>query len=135
MALWLLKTEPEEFNFDDLVKAKRAVWDGVANPTALKHIRTMKKSDQAIIYHTGKEKAAVGIAQVVTDPYPDPRAGDPKIVVFDLVPIRRFTRPVTLTQIKSDPEFAGWELVRIPRLSVMPVPPALWKRIEFLSEK
>ncbi|GIW76132.1 MAG: ubiquinol-cytochrome c reductase [Phycisphaerae bacterium] len=135
MALWLLKTEPEEFSFEDLVKAKRAVWDGVANPTALKHIRTMKKADQAIIYHTGNEKSAVGIARIVTDPYPDPRSGDPKIVVFDLVPVRRFTKPVKLAQIKSDPDFADWELVRIPRLSVMPVPPALWEKIQILSEE
>lgn len=134
MAMWLLKTEPDEFSFDDLVKARRAVWDGVANATALKHIRTMQKEDQAIIYHTGKEKAAVGIARIVTDPYPDPRDSDPRIVVFDLVPVRKFDHPVTLARIKSDPAFADWELVRIPRLSVMPVPLALWKKIEKLSE-
>jgi predicted RNA-binding protein with PUA-like domain len=131
----LLKTEPGEFSYDDLVKEKRAVWDGVANATALIHIRKMKKGDQAIIYHTGSEKAAVGIAQIVTDPYPDPQANDPKIVVFDLKPARRFDKPVTLAQIKADPAFAEWELVRISRLSVMPVPANLWKKIEKLSEK
>lgn len=135
MANWLLKTEPDEFSYDDLVKEKRAVWDGVANATALIHIRKMKKGDQAILYHTGKEKAAVGIAEIVTDPYPDPQANDPKIVVFDLKPKRRLPRPVTLAQIKSDPVFAEWELVRISRLSVMPVPANIWKRIEQLSEK
>ena len=135
MANWLLKTEPDEFSYDDLVKEKRAVWDGVANATALIHIRKMKKGDQAIIYHTGKEKAAVAIAEIVTDPYPDPQANDPKIVVFDLKPKRRFDNPVTLAQIKADPVFAEWELVRISRLSVMPVPASIWKKIEQLAEK
>ncbi|MBC7784860.1 MAG: EVE domain-containing protein [Burkholderiales bacterium] len=134
MAYWLLKTEPSDFSFDDLVKAKRAVWDGVANNTALIHIRRVKKGDLAIIYHTGDEKAAVGIAEVVTDAYPDPRAADSKVVVFDLKPKQRLAKPVTLKQIKADPLFAEWELVRISRLSVMPVPTAIWKRINQLSE-
>lgn len=134
MAYWLLKTEPSDFSYDDLVKAKRAVWDGVANNTALIHIRRVKKSDLTIIYHTGDEKAAVGIAEVVTDAYPDPRAHDSKVVVFDLKPKQRLAKPVTLKQIKADPAFAEWELVRISRLSVMPVPAAIWKRINHLSE-
>jgi predicted RNA-binding protein with PUA-like domain len=135
MANWLLKTEPDEFSYDDLVKEKRSVWDGVANATALIHIRKMKKGDLALIYHTGKEKAAVAVAEIVTDPYPDPQANDPKVVVFDLKPKHRFDSPVTLAQIKADPVFAEWELVRISRLSVMPVPAAIWKKIEKLSEK
>ncbi len=134
MSYWLLKTEPEDYSYDNLVADKRGVWDGVGNAVALQNIRKMTKGDLAFVYHTGKEKAVVGIAEIVTDAYPDPQANDPKIVVFDLKPKRRLTRPVTLQEIKADPAFEGWELVRLARLSVMPVPPALWKRIEKLSE-
>ena len=134
MAYWLLKTEPSTYSFDDLVRDKKATWDGVTNATALIHIRTIKKGDAAIIYHTGDEKACVGVAQVTTDAYPDPKAGNPKIVVFDLKPGKKLAKPVTLAQIKADPAFAGWDFLRIGRLSVVPVPEAMWKRIEALSK-
>jgi predicted RNA-binding protein with PUA-like domain len=126
---WLLKTEPTTFSYADLVREKRSVWDGVANPVALKHLRAMKAADEAFIYHTGKEKAVVGIAKVVKAAYPDPKADDPKLVVVDLVPVRPFENPVTLATVKADPRFAGWELVRVPRLSVMPVSDDQWKWI------
>lgn len=134
MARWLLKTEPDCYAWDNLVKDKRAVWDGVTNALALKHIRSMKKGDLALVYHTGDERAAVGIAEVVTDPYPDPNQKDEKLVVVDLKPKSKLRQAVTLSDIKADPAFAGWDLLRIGRLSVVPVPDAMWKRIEELSQ-
>ena len=133
MNYWLLKTEPETYSWDDLQRDRKATWDGVTNALALKHIRNMKKGDQVLVYHTGKERAAVGIAKVSSDPYPDPKADDARIVVVDLKPEAKLTKPVTLDTIKADPTFAGWELIRIGRLSVMPVPPAMWNRIEKLA--
>jgi predicted RNA-binding protein with PUA-like domain len=129
MANWLLKTEPEEFSWADLESKGSAVWDGVSNNLALKHIRTMRQGDHALIYHTGKEKAVVGIARVSSDPYPDPKAADPKLAVFDLEPVRPLSRPVTLAEIKGEPALAEFTLVRMARLSVMPVAAAYWKRI------
>ena len=108
-----------------MVKDKKTTWDGVSNALALKHIRGMKKGDQALIYHTGDERAAVGVAEVVTNPYPDPKEKDEKLVVVDLKPKKKFPQPVTLSDIKADPAFAGWDLLRIGRLSVVPVPGAL----------
>jgi predicted RNA-binding protein with PUA-like domain len=134
MARWLLKTEPDCYAWDQLVKDKRTAWDGVANALALKHIRTMKKGDVALIYHTGDERAAVGVAEVVSDPYPDPKGADDKLVVVDLKPKKKLSQPVTLSDIKADPAFAGWDLLRIGRLSVVPVPDAMWKRIEQLAD-
>lgn len=127
MAYWLLKTEPSTYSWADLLKAKRAVWDGVKNPTALRNLREMQVGDLAFIYHTGDEKQIVGIAKVVKAAYPDPKAGDPSLVVVDLEPVKPLKAPVTLATIKSDRRFAAWALVRIPRLSVMPVTPEHWK--------
>jgi predicted RNA-binding protein with PUA-like domain len=134
MARWLLKTEPGTYGFDQLVKDKKTTWDGVANATALQHLRAMKKGDAVLIYHTGSEKAAVGVAEVASDPYPDPKEDDEKLVVVDLKPRRKLARPVTLPEIKADPTFEGWDLLRIGRLSVVPVPDTMWARIEALSE-
>lgn len=135
MARWLLKTEPDCYSWDHLVKDKKTVWDGVNNALALKHIRTMKKGDEAIIYHTGDEKSAIGIAQIISAPYTDPKEGDEKLAVVDLKPKKKLPRPVTLSEIKADPAFAGWDLLRIGRLSVVPVPDAIWSRIEQLSQE
>ena len=135
MARWLLKTEPDTYNWDQLVRDKRTTWDGVANATALKHIRAMKKGDVALIYHTGDEKAAVGVAEVASAPYPDPNEDDEKLVVVDLKARKKLARPVTLAEIKADPTFAGWDLLRIGRLSVVPVPDIMWARIEELSSE
>ncbi|HEY7116691.1 MAG TPA: EVE domain-containing protein [Tepidisphaeraceae bacterium] len=134
MARWLLKTEPDCYSWDHLVKDKRTAWDGVSNALALKHIRTMKKGDVALIYHTGDEKSAVGMADVVSDPYPDPKEQDDKLVVVDVKPKKKLAQPVSLAEIKADPAFEGWELLRIGRLSVVPVPDRMWKRIEELAE-
>jgi predicted RNA-binding protein with PUA-like domain len=103
------------------------VWDGVANNLALKHLRSVKKNDKAIFYHTGDEKQAVGIMDIVSDAYPDPK--DKSLTMVDVKPAGRLKKPVTLAQIKADPAFSQWELVRISRLSVMPVPEKLWTRI------
>lgn len=126
MAYWLFKQEPSSYSYSQLEKDGRTVWDGVANNLALKHLRGVRKGDKALFYHTGDEKQIVGIMDVVSDPYPDPK--DRSMVVVDVAPSRRL-RPVTLEQIKSDRAFSGWELVRISRLSVMPVPDELWDRI------
>ena len=120
-AYWLLKTEPSEFSYEDLQKIVKAVWDGVTNNLALKHLRSMKKGDLAFIYHTGDEKSIVGLAEIVTNPYQDPKGNDPKIVVVDIKPKREFSKKVTLAEIKAKKEFASFDLVRISRLSVMPV--------------
>jgi predicted RNA-binding protein with PUA-like domain len=133
LAHWLLKTEPDCYSWDQLLADKKTRWDGVTNALALKHIRNMKKGDTAFVYHTGDERAVIGIAEVLSDAYSDPKAESDRIVVVDLKPLKKLKNPVTLDAIKSDPTFAGWELVRISRLSVMPVPPAMWKRIEKLS--
>ena len=134
MAFWLLKTEPSTYAFDDLVREKKTTWDGVTNATALKHIRAMKKGDLALIYHTGDERAAVGVAEIASAPYPDPKAGDAKIVVFDLKPKKKLKQPVTLDAIKSDKSFAGWDLLRIGRLSIVPTPAPMWKRVIELAD-
>src|SRR5437762_5908393 len=134
MAKWLLKTEPDCYSWDDLVRDKKATWDGVSNALALKHIRSMKKGDLALIYHTGNEKQIVGVAEVTSDAYPDPKEANNRLAVVDLNPKSKLKSPVTLSTIKSDPAFKEWELVRISRLSVMPVPDAMWKRLEKLAQ-
>ena len=131
---WLLKTEPDEYSFADLLRDKQAVWDGVSNPLALKHLRSIRKGDDLLIYHTRKVRAAVGLAKAASDPYADPSKPDPKLVVIDVVPERTLKEAVTLEAIKAAPAFRDFELVRLPRLSVMPVPATLWKRILHMSE-
>src|SRR5688500_105736 len=133
MAYWLLKTEPDCYSWDDLARDKKTTWDGVTNALALKHIRTMKKGDLALIYHTGGERQAIGVAEVTQAPYPDSNADDERQVVFDLKPKRKLKRPVSLDEIKADPAFAGWDLLRISRLSVVPVPEPMWQRLEELA--
>ena len=129
MAHWILKTEPSTYSFADLRKAGRAVWDGVANPVALKHLREMAVGDDVLIYHTGDEKAAVGRARVVKAAYPDPKQDDPKLVVVDLEAGKPLASAVTLAAITADPAFADLALVRQGRLSVVPVPAPLWARL------
>jgi predicted RNA-binding protein with PUA-like domain len=133
MAFWLLKTEPDSYSWQDLARDRRTVWDGVTNALALKHIRTMKKGDHALIYHTGKQRSAVGVAEVISAPYADPKQDDEKLAVVDVKAKKPLARPVTLDEFKADKAFAGWDLLRIGRLSVVPVPEAMWKRIEALA--
>ena len=129
MNTWLLKTEPSTYSYEDLQRAGKAVWDGVSNPVALKYLRAIMPGDLLFVYHTGDQKAVVGIARATSAPYPDPKAADPKLVVVDLEPVRALERPVPLAQVKADPACKGFELVRLPRLSVMPVPPEIWRCI------
>ena len=124
---WILKTEPSTYSFADLAREGTAVWDGVSNPVALRNIRDMTPGDQVMVYHTGDEKAIVGFASVVSEPRPDPK--NPKLVVVDLKAGAAIGRPVTLAAVKADPAFAELALVRQGRLSVVPVPAPLWKRL------
>ena len=135
LANWLLKTEPDSYGWDDLVREKCATWNGVSNALALKHIRAMKKGDAALIYHTGGERAAVGVAEIVSAPYADPKEQDDRLAVVDLKPRKKLPRPVTLDDIKADRAFAGWDLLRIGRLSVVPVPQPMWDRILELAQE
>ncbi len=127
--MWLLKTEPSEYSFEDLERARSAVWDGVRNPVALRNLRAMKKGERVIVYHTGGEKAAVGVAEVTREAYADPKSRNPRLVVVDLVPLTRLPRAVTLKEIKAMPEFASSPLVRQGRLSVVPLTAAQWKAL------
>ena len=128
--MWLLKTEPGTYSYDDLEREGRAVWDGVTNPVALRNLRAMKAGDRAFVYHTGDEKAVVGRAEVVKAAYPDPKAGSDRLVVVDLKPAGRLARPVTLAEIKKLPVFADSPLVRQGRLSVVPLTAVQVKAIE-----
>lgn len=128
-ACWLLKTEPDDYAFGDLERDGSTVWDGVANNAALLHMRAMQPGDLALIYHTGTERRAVGLAEVTSAPYADPQADDPRRVVVDVRAVRALHAPVTLAAIKADATFGDWALVRQGRLSVVPVPPALWQRL------
>lgn len=133
MAYWLFKEEPEHYSFANLERDGWARWDGVENNLALRHLRQIRKGDNLFYYHTGKEKAIVGIMEAVSDPYEDPKAKDSRLVAIDVKPISRLPRPVTLAEIKGDAFFWDWELVRLARLSVMPVSKEQWKRIEAMS--
>lgn len=139
MTTFLLKTEPGDYSYDDLVKEKRCAWTGVKNPAAQSNMRTMKKGDEALIYHTGDEKAIVGLAKVVSDPYPDPdnpgelTSGEPKFVLIDLAPAKKAKTPVTLKAIKADERFAEFALVKQSRLSAMPVPKDLDKHLRKMA--
>ena len=126
---WIVKTEPSTYSFDQLEREKVAVWDGVRNNLALKHIRQMTPGDRVLIYHTGDEKALIGTAEVVSVPYPDPKQRDPKLVVVDLKPLARLPHPVPLAAVKADKTLADLALVRMGRLSVMPATAAQWKRL------
>ena len=126
---WIVKTEPSTYSFDDLARQKTAVWDGVKNNLALKHLRQMKPGDRVLVYHTGDEKAVVGAAEVTRAAYPDPKQKDPKLAVVDLKARERLPRPVPLAEIKGDRAFADLALVRIGRLSVMPAAAEQYQRL------
>lgn len=130
---WLFKEEPANYSFDALVKDKRTVWSGVRNPVAQKHLHTVKRGDRIFYYHTGKEKAVVGIAKALGDGYPDPGDKTGTHAVVDIGPVKKLTRRVTLAEIKADAAFKTCPLVRISRLSVMPISDAEWERIERMA--
>jgi predicted RNA-binding protein with PUA-like domain len=126
---WILKTEPSEYPFTRLVAERTAVWDGITNALALKHLREMSKGDRALVYHSGDERALVGLARIARGAYPDPGADDARRVVVDVTAERPLPNPVPLASIKADPAFQQLALVRQPRLSVVPVAPEQWQRL------
>ncbi|MDB5310992.1 MAG: hypothetical protein JWO38_5194 [Gemmataceae bacterium] len=134
MAQWLFKEEPTCYSFADLQRDGAATWDGVTNALAQKHLRAVKPGDRVFFYHTGSEKAVVGIMEVTAGPTPAANDETGKLVAVTLKPVRKLKHPVTLAAIKADEAFGGWELVRIARLSVMPVSAEQWKKIEEMSE-
>jgi len=126
---WLVKEEPTHYSFDDLVRDGRTSWSGVRNPLAQKHLQSMRKGDRIFFYHTGDVKAVVGIAKVDGAPYPDSADKSGKLHAVDIVPVKKMKSPVTLASVKADKSFASFPLVRISRLSVMPVTDDEWERI------
>jgi len=132
---WLFKEEPSSYNFEEFTKDGRTVWAGVKNPLAQKHLRSIRKGDRIFYYHTGNERAVVGIAKAAGNAYPDPGDPEGKRVAVDMVPEKRLPKSVPLAAIKSDKAFAEFPLVRIGRLSVMPVSDVEWSRILKLAGK
>jgi len=130
MAFWLCKVEPGCYSYDDLERDGSTMWDGVSNPLARIHLRNMKPGDRVFYYHTGKEKAIVGEMVVASEPKIDQAA-----VAVEMKPVRKLANPVTLTAIKAEKSLASWDLVRMSRLSVVPVTKAQWTKIEKLSKK
>lgn len=130
---WLVKEEPTHYSYEDLVRDGRTSWTGVKNPLAQKHLRGIRKGDRVFYYHTGNEKTVVAIARAAGDAYPDPKDKSGKLHAFDIVPVKRLPRPVTLAEIKAKPAFRDFPLVRISRLSVMPVSDREWSAIEKIA--
>ena len=134
MAQWLVKEEPDHYGYDQLERDRKTVWAGVRNPLAQKHLRAIRKGDRIFYYHTGKEKAVVALARAVSDAYPDPADASGKLHAVDIAPDATLPKAVTLAAIKADRAFASFALVRMSRLSVMPVTDAEWARIIDMSK-
>ena len=130
---WLFKEEPENYSYDDLVRDGKTTWTGVRNPLAQKHLRSVAKGDQIFFYHTGSQKSVVGVMTATGPSYPDPADKNGKLYAVDVAPVRKLKQPVTLASIKADKSFATFLLVRMSRLSVMPVSEEQWKRITSMS--
>ncbi len=135
MNYWLCKQEPSSYNFDSLESEKTTSWDDVHNYLAIKHINSMKKGDLAFFYHSGDEKQIVGIMEIISTAYPNPKEKNPKFVTIDVKYKKRLKRPVTLAEMKINKKFKDWELLRISRLSVMPVTSQIWNEILGISQK
>ena len=127
---WLFKTEPGVYSFQQLERDKKTVWDGVKNNLALKHLSGIRKGDEIIIYHTGDEKAAVGVARALSAAYPDPGKKNPRLLVVEIEPVKTLSRPLTLAEMKANAKLKNFDLVRLARLSVMPVSDGQWKIME-----
>jgi predicted RNA-binding protein with PUA-like domain len=130
---WLFKEEPEHYSFDDLARDGKTSWTGVRNPLAQKHLRSVAKGDRIFFYHTGDQKSVVGIMKATAAAYPDPADTTGKLYAVDVAPVKKLKQPVTLASIKADKAFASFPLVRLSRLSVMPVTEQEWERIEKMS--
>lgn len=135
MNYWLCKQEPSSYNFDSLETEKTTSWDDVHNYLAIKHINSMEKGDLAFFYHSGDEKQIVGIMEITSTAYPNPKEKNPKFVTIDVKYKKRLKRPVTLAEMKINKKFKDWELLRISRLSVMPVTSQIWNEILGISQK
>ncbi len=135
MAFFLLKTEPSVYSFDDLAREGETVWDGVTNNLALKNIRLMQTGDSCFIYHSGDERAIVGIAKVIKSAYPDPKERDESLAVVKLKAVSKLKKPVSLSELKGQSELKSFDLIRLPRLSVIEVPKAIWDLILELSKR
>jgi predicted RNA-binding protein with PUA-like domain len=133
MAHWLVKSEPDAYSWEQLVKDKQTAWTGVRNYAARLHLRTMKKGDEVFFYHSNEGTDIVGIAKVVKESYQDPTTEDDKWVAVDLKAVKKLKNPVTLETIKKDKRLANMALVRIGRLSVQPVSEEEWKVVISLA--
>jgi predicted RNA-binding protein with PUA-like domain len=129
---WLVKEEPSHYNFDDLVRDGKTSWTGVKNPLAQKNLRSIRKGDEILYYHTGEEKAVVGLARAISEPYADPSDKEGSLYAVDVEPVKKLKTPIRLAAVKADKSFAAFPLVRIPRLSVMPVSDDEWERMQAL---
>jgi predicted RNA-binding protein with PUA-like domain len=134
-AKWLFKSDPDHYSFFDLERDGKTVWDGISNNLALKHLRNVRRGDLVMVYHTGAERAAVGLAEAASDPYPDPQQHDPRLAVIDLQARKKLARPVTLDEIKKSSMLKNFDLVRLPRLSVMPVSDEQWNTLLAMAAK
>lgn len=131
---WLFKEEPTHYSYDDLARDKKTSWTGVRNPLAQKHLRSVQKDDKIFFYHTGDQKSVVGVAKALGAAYPDPADKTGKLFAVDVGPVKKLPKPVTLASIKADKSFATFALVRMSRLSVMPVSDDEWTRIEKMAQ-
>ena len=131
---WLLKTEPSAYSWAALERDGRAVWDGVKNALALRHLAAVAKGDRILVYHTGNEKAVVGIAAALSAPYPDRKQKNARLLVIDIRPVRSLRRPVPLAEMRANPKLKGFDLLRLPRLSVMPVSDPQWAAIMEMAD-
>lgn len=132
---WLFKTEPSVYSYQQLVKDKKTMWDGVKNNLALKNLRDIKKGDAILIYHTGDEKAAVGVARALGEAYPDPSQKNPRMLVVDIEAVKTLPRPVTLAEVKANKKLANFDLVRLSRLSIMKVSDDQWNTMEGMAKQ
>jgi predicted RNA-binding protein with PUA-like domain len=132
---WLFKTEPSVYSFQQLQKDKKTMWDGVKNNLALKNLKDISRGDEILIYHTGDEKAAVGVARALGGAYPDPSKKDPKLLVVDIEAVKPLPRPVTLAEVKANKKLANFDLVRLSRLSIMKVSDDQWNTLEGMSKQ
>jgi len=130
---WLFKTEPSVYSYQQLEKDKKTIWDGVKNNLALKNLNDIEKGDQILIYHTGDEKAAVGVARALSGAYPDPSQKNPRMLVVDIEAVKPLPRPVTLAEVKTNSKLANFDLVRLSRLSIMKVSEEQWNIIETMA--
>ena len=135
MAIWLLKTEPSVYSYADLERDGSTMWDGVTQPHALLNLRKVEAGDLALIYHTGDERAVVGLADVIRGYYVNPEQDNPKLAVCDVQARQRLTRPVTLAEVKAHPVLKDWDLARLARLSVVAVSEEQWRILRELAQE